>query len=168
VRSWNKFRSLTSFCMISVCCLCKDASVISVLVSSSSVICHPLTIPPGCVFSWHSFLQSSVHSHEHSFLANCMELSPSWQANSHSSSQETPRLLWKQKVHYRVQKSPPLVSVMSLMNLDYTTPLCSFIIHSNTFFPSTPTSFKWSLSFRFTDRIVLKYVLSILRGSELN
>jgi hypothetical protein len=34
-----------------------------------------------------------------------MEQIPSWEANSHSSSQETPHLSWKLKVHYHVHKS---------------------------------------------------------------
>jgi len=38
-----------------------------------------------------------------------MEQNPSSEANSRSSSQEIPRLLWKLKVLYRVPKSPSLV-----------------------------------------------------------
>jgi hypothetical protein len=39
-----------------------------------------------------------------------------WEAVSRSGGQENPRLLWNPKVNYRVQKSPPLVPVLSQMN----------------------------------------------------
>jgi len=35
-----------------------------------------------------------------------MDQSTSSEANSHSASQKVPRLLWKPKFHYRVNKSP--------------------------------------------------------------
>jgi hypothetical protein len=37
-----------------------------------------------------------------------MEQSPSWEANSHSANQETPRPLLNLEVHYRVHKGPPV------------------------------------------------------------
>jgi hypothetical protein len=51
-----------------------------------------------------------------------MELSPSWEANNHSASQEIPRLLWIPDVHCRVHNSPPLVPILAQMRPVHTLP----------------------------------------------
>jgi hypothetical protein len=40
---------------------------------------------------------------------NSLELSPSCEVNSRSATQEISKVLWNPKVHYRVQKSLPLL-----------------------------------------------------------
>jgi len=51
-----------------------------------------------------------------------MEQSLSWEAKSHSSSQEIPHPLWKPKVHYRVHKIPELAPFLSRIHLVHTFP----------------------------------------------
>jgi hypothetical protein len=60
-----------------------------------------------------------------------MEPSPSWEANSHSATQEIPSLSQNPKVHYRVRKSPQLVPVLTQMNPVHATPSYFSKIHFN-------------------------------------
>jgi hypothetical protein len=70
-------------------------------------------------------------------LTNSMEQRPSSEANSHSASQEIPRLLWNPNVHHRVHKSPPLAPILSQMNSVHNFPAYFHKIHSNVIFSSS-------------------------------
>jgi hypothetical protein len=52
-------------------------------------------------------------------------------ANSHSTSQEIPCLLWNPSVHYHVHKRPQLVPMLSHMNAVHTVPSCFPKLHFN-------------------------------------
>jgi hypothetical protein len=60
-----------------------------------------------------------------------MQQSPSWEAYSHSASQEILPLLWNPKIHYRVDKSPPLVSILGQLNPVHNFPHYLTEIHFN-------------------------------------
>jgi len=87
------------------------------------------------------------------YLTNSMEHSPSWEANSHSISQEIPYLLWNPKIHYQVNKSLLLVPIPSQIYQVHTFPLYSLrSIHSNVILPCIPMASEWPLPFRFSDQ----------------
>ena len=81
-------------------------------------------------------------------LTYSVELSPSWQDNWFSASQEIPHTLWNLKVHYHIHKCLPPVPILSQLDPVHTHTSHFLKIHLISILPSTYGSSKWSLSLR--------------------
>ena len=64
-------------------------------------------------------------------LTYSMEQSPFWEDNRFPASQEIPRTLWNPKVHYRIHKCPPPVSILSQLDPGHTRTSHFLQIHPN-------------------------------------
>ena len=78
-----------------------------------------------------------------------MVQSPSWETNCFAASQEIPRISRNPKVHYRIHKRSPTVSILGQPNPVHIPTSHLLEIHSNIIHPSTPRSPQWSPSLRF-------------------
>jgi hypothetical protein len=72
-----------------------------------------------------------------------MEQSPFWEANRFAASQEIPRILWNQKVHYRIHKCLPPVSILSQRNSVHNPTSYFLKIHLNIILQSTSGPPQW-------------------------
>jgi hypothetical protein len=75
-----------------------------------------------------------------------------WEAGSHSASQESPHILWNQKIHYLLHKNPSLGLSPSHLNSVHNLTTHFFKIQFHITLPSTPRSSKWPFSFRISDQ----------------
>jgi hypothetical protein len=99
-----------------------------------------------------------------------MEQSPSWEVNRFAASQEILRILRNPKVHYRIHKCPPPVSVLSQLNPVHI-PTSHFPkIRLDIILPSAAGPTKWSLSLRFAKHNYCIYVVMYMNviNWELN
>jgi len=76
--------------------------------------------------------------------------SPSWEANLSAASQEIPHISRNPKVHYRIHRRPPPVSILGQPNPVHIHISHLLEIRSNIIRPSTPRSPHWSPSLRFS------------------
>jgi hypothetical protein len=61
-----------------------------------------------CIYFWEAQMGHGMH-----ICNNFMELSPSWEDINCAATEEVPSILWRPKVHYRVDESHRLVPIMS-------------------------------------------------------
>jgi hypothetical protein len=78
-----------------------------------------------------------------------MDERPSSETNRSQATQEIPRILWKPKVHHRIQNIPPPIPILCQVYLVRALQTNFSKIHFNIILSSTPRSFKWSPYLRF-------------------
>ena len=94
-----------------------------------------------------------------------MVQSPSSEANWFAASQEIPRISRNPKVHYRIHKRPPPVSILGQPNPVHIPTSHLLEIQPNIIHPSTPRSPQWSPSLRFPHQDPINPLSSPIRAT---
>ena len=74
-------------------------------------------------------LSTTVAIKQRRLIANNKQQCPSWEANRFSCTQEIPRILYYQKVHYSIDNSPPPVPIPSHIGPVHASPSHFLNIH---------------------------------------
>ena len=90
---------------------------------------------------------------------------PSWEATWFAASQEIPRISRNPKVHYRIHKRPPPVSILGQRNPVHIPTSHLLEIRPNIIHPSTPRSPHWSLYLRFPHQDPIHPLSSPIRAT---
>ena len=117
------------------------------------IICMHYILPYFKILYWlPDYGRTPTKQHELTYLiyvlTYSMEQGPSWADNQFSTSQEIPRIFWNPKVHYLLHNCP----LSCQIDPDHALKSSFLKIHFNIILPSTPRSFKCSLSVRFPNQ----------------
>jgi len=88
-----------------------------------------------------------------------------FKANWFAASQEIPRISRNPKVHYRIHKRPPPVSILAQPNPVHIPTFHLLEIHLNIIHPSAPRSPQWSPSLRFPQQDLIDPLSSPIRAT---
>ena len=98
-------------------------------------------------------------------IPSLMKLSPSSEATNFAATQELPSVLWKPKVHYCVDKRPPLVPIMSQIFSVHTIPSYLSKNHFNIVHPLMPWSSQWFFHSGFPTNILYALIFSFIHAA---
>jgi hypothetical protein len=130
------------------------------VLSARSIVPQPITLPRAAIrqtaakyyLDYNYFISKNTFTYikvqiTNSFklllqkhITNSMDPSPSWKATCCAPTQVFRNIIWNPKVQHRVHKSPPLVPILSQINLVHITPSLLSKIYLNIIHPPISSS----------------------------